>query len=145
MTQACPALLSLFAAVTLLGADKPTASGHAPVRDEAWMNERPIENKMLTSGQQLDTVGQLVDVPGRLLAVEFAQGGKILLVKTTTVLASLDAATMKLIQKADYPIVKGGGSMRPRGRQGRNERTGLRWSHPPLSRDGEPRRQNRLG
>ncbi len=111
MTQACPALLSLFAAVTLLGADKPATSGHAPVRDAAWMNERPIENKMLTSGQQLDTVGQLVDVPGRLLAVEFAQGGKILLVKTTSVLASLDAATMKLIQKADYPIVKGGGSM----------------------------------
>ena len=111
MTLAYPALLTLFAAVTLLGADKPAASGHAPVRDEAWMNERPIENKMLTSGQQLDIVGQLVDVPGRLLAVEFAQGGKILLVKTTTVLASLDAATMKLIQKADYPIVKGGGSM----------------------------------
>ena len=111
MTLAYPALLTLFAAVTLLGADKPATSGHAPVRDEAWMNERPIENKMLTSGQQLDIVGQLVDVPGRLLAVEFAQGGKILLVKTTSVLASLDAATMKLIQKADYPIEKGGGSM----------------------------------
>ena len=111
MTQAFPALLSLFAAVTLVGADKPAASGHAPVRDEAWMNERPADNKMVYSGQQLDTVGQLVDVPGRLLTVEFAQGGKILLVKTTSVLASLDAATMKLIQKADYPIAKAGGSM----------------------------------
>jgi YVTN family beta-propeller protein len=111
MTQAYPALLSILAAVTLVAADKPAASGHAPVRDAAWMNERPADNKMVYSGQQLDTVGQLVDVPGRLLAVEFAQGGKILLVKTTTVLASLDAATMKLIQKAEYPIAKAGGSM----------------------------------
>ena len=111
MTKAYPALLSLLAVVALTAADKPAASGHAPVRDTAWMNERPADNKMVYSGQQLDTVGQLVDVPGRLLATEFAQGGKILLVKTTTVLASLDAATMKLIQKADFPIAKAGGSM----------------------------------
>ncbi len=111
MTPAYPALLTVFAAVILHGADKPTASEHAPVRNEAWMNERPADNKMVYTGQQLDTVGQLVDVPGRLLAIEFAQGGKILLVKTTSVLASLDAVTMKLIQKADYPIVKAGGSM----------------------------------
>ena len=111
MTPAYRALLTVFAAVILHGADKPTASEHAPVRNEAWMNERPADNKMVYTGQQLDTVGQLVDVPGRLLAIEFAQGGKILLVKTTSVLASLDAVTMKLIQKADYPIVKAGGSM----------------------------------
>ena len=111
MNKAHPALLSLFVALTLVGADKPAASGHAPVRDEAWMNERPADNKKVYSGQQLDTVGELVDIPGRLLAIEFARGGKFLLVKTTTVLASLDASTMQVVQKADYPIVKGGGSM----------------------------------
>ncbi len=111
MNQAFPALLSLLVATTLLGADTPAPSGHAPVRDEAWMNERPSDNKKVYSGQQLDTVGQLVDVPGRILAIEFARGGKILLVKTTTVLASLDAATMQVIQKAEYPIAKAGGSM----------------------------------
>ena len=111
MNQAFPALLSLLVATMLLGADTPAPSGHAPVRDEAWMNERPSDNKKVYSGQQLDTVGQLVDVPGRILAIEFARSGKILLVKTTTVLASLDAATMQVIQKAEYPIAKAGGSM----------------------------------
>ena len=83
----------------------------APVRDEEWMNTRMGRDAMLHSSQQLDVEGKLVDIPGRLLAVEFAHGGKFLLVKTTTVLASFDAATLQLIQKSDYPIVKGGGSM----------------------------------
>ena len=110
MKKAYPALLTLLAVVAH-GADAPAPSGHAPVRDEAWMNQRPADNRKVYSGQQLDTVGELVDVPGRLLAVEFARGGRFLLVKTTTVLASFEAATMKLVQKSDYPVAKGGGSM----------------------------------
>ncbi len=83
----------------------------SPVRDEEWMNTRMGRDAMLHSSQQLDVEGKLVDIPGRLLAVEIALGGKVVLVKTTTVLASFEATTLKLIQKADYPIVKGGGSM----------------------------------
>ncbi len=83
----------------------------SPVRDEEWMNTRMGRDAMLHSSQQLDVEGKLVDIPGRLLAVEFALGGKVVLVKTTSVLASFEAATLKLIQKTDYPIAKGGGSM----------------------------------
>jgi len=111
MLKVTPACLGLLCSALAIAADKPEASGHAPVRDAAWMNERPTKDKMLTSGQQLDTVGQLVDLPGRLLAAEFAQGGKVLLIKTTTVLASIDPQTMAIIQKTDFPVVKGGGSM----------------------------------
>ncbi len=103
--------LCLLSAFVGNAAESTTEDRKAPVRDETWMNTRMGRDAMLHSSQQLDVEGKLVDVPGRLLAVEFALGGKIVLVKTTSVLASLDAATLTLIQKSDYPIVKGGGSM----------------------------------
>ena len=101
---------SLLLAAACFAADPIREDKKAPVRDEEWMNTRMGRDAMLHSSQQLDVEGKLVDVPGRLLAVEFALGGKVVLVKTTSVLASFDAATLQLIQKSDYPIVKGGGS-----------------------------------
>ena len=83
----------------------------APVGDEAWMDARMGSQSLLHSSQQLDMAGEIQDLPGRLLALEFAQGGKILLVKTTSTFASFNAQTFKLIQKSDYPVAKGGGSM----------------------------------
>ena len=109
-----PAVLAwsgLLLATACFAADPIREDKKAPVRDEEWMNTRMGRDAMLHSSQQLDVEGKLVDIPGRLLAVEFAHGGKFVLVKTTTVLASFDAATLQLIQKSDYPIVKGGGSM----------------------------------
>ncbi len=111
MNPAHPASLLLLVAALAGAAEKSEYSGHAPVRDAAWMNERPMKDKMLTSAQELDIAGQLVDLPGRLLAAEFAQGGKVLLVKTTSVLASINPATLAIIQKADFPVAKEGGSM----------------------------------
>lgn len=48
----------------------------SPVRDEEWMNTRMGRDAMLHSSQQLDVEGKLVDIPGRLLAVEIALGGR---------------------------------------------------------------------
>ena len=109
-----PAVLAwsgLLLATACFAADPIREDKKAPVRDEEWMNTRMGRDAMLHSSQQLDVEGKLVDIPGRLLAVEFAHGGKFVLVKTTTVLASFDAATLQLLQKSDYPIAKGGGSM----------------------------------
>ena len=107
-----PALLwSCLLAAACFAADPVREDKKAPVRDEDWMNARMGGDAMLHSSQQLDAAGKLVDIPGRLLAVEPALGGKVILVKTTTVLASFEANTLNLIQKTDYPIAKGGGSM----------------------------------
>ena len=109
MRPALPAWFLL--AASLVAAPAPYVDKKAPVADEAWMNARMRPGELLQSGQQLDPEGPIVDVSGRLLALEFAHGGKVLVLKTTTSLATFDPASFKLLAKADFPIVKGGGSM----------------------------------
>jgi YVTN family beta-propeller protein len=109
MRPAFPAWFLL--AASLAAAPAPYVDKKAPVADEAWMNARMRPGELLQSGQQLDPEGPLIDVSGRLLALEFAHGGKVLVLKTTSTLATFDPRSFKLLEKADFPIVKGGGSM----------------------------------
>lgn len=109
MRPALPAWLLLTA--TLAAAPTPYVDKKAAVADEAWMNARVKAGEVLQSGQQLDPEGTLIDVSGRLLAIEFAQGGKVLVLKTTTTLATFEPDSFKLIAKAEFPVAKGGGSM----------------------------------
>jgi len=101
----------LLLAASLPAAPAPYVDKKAPVADEAWMNARMRPGELLQSGQQLDPEGTIIDVSGRLLAMEFAHGGKVLVVKTSTTLATFDPQSFKLIEKAEVPIAKAGGSM----------------------------------
>ena len=109
MRPALPAWLLL--ATSLVAAPTPYVDKKSAVADEAWMNARVKAGEVLQSGQQLDPEGTLIDVSGRLLAIEFAQGGKVLVLKTTTTLATFEPESFKLIAKAEFPVAKGGGSM----------------------------------
>jgi YVTN family beta-propeller protein len=109
MRPALPAWLLLTAALT--AAPTPYVDKKAPVADEAWMNARMRPGELLQSGQQLDPEGSIIDVSGRLLALEFARGGQVLVLKTTTTLATFEPGSFKLLAKEDFPIAKGGGSM----------------------------------
>ena len=106
-------LAASWSAIAMQGA---VADRKAPVREEEWMNYRMGSDAMLHSGQQLDPEGTVVEVPGggRLLALEFARGGRVLLAKTTHALVSLDPGSLQVLHKVDYPLsplIKGGGSM----------------------------------
>ena len=69
MRPALPAWLLL--AATLAAAPTPYVDKKSAVADESWMNARVKEGEVLQSGQQLDPEGTLIDVSGRLLAIEF--------------------------------------------------------------------------
>ena len=101
----------LLLTATLAAAPTPYVDKKSAVADEAWMNARVKAGELLQSGQQLDPEGTLIDVSGRLLAIEFAQGGKVLVLKTTTTLATFEPDSFKLVAKAEFPVAKGGGSM----------------------------------
>ena len=88
--------------------DKPV-DHKAPVEDAAWMDRRMGKGSgLLYSSQELRPEGQMLDFGGRLCSVALAQGGRFVLVKTSTQLVSVDADAFKVVQSTAFPEGNGG-------------------------------------
>jgi YVTN family beta-propeller protein len=102
-----------LAVASLARADTPDrpVDKTAPARlDDAWTNERLDTDKtLLVTGQKFAPEGKFLKLPGRVLAVEFARGGKVLVVKTSSYLVSVNPDTMTVIAKVAYPDKSGAG------------------------------------
>ena len=81
----------------------------APVMDQTWMNLRMgAGSNMLYTSQQLKPEGQMIDFGGRFCSIALVQGGKFVLIKSSTQLVSVDADAFKGVQHTAYPNKQGG-------------------------------------
>ena len=81
----------------------------APVQDLEWMNQRMGTNSdLLYTSQQLDPEGKMLDFGGRLCSIALARDNQIVLVKTSSELASVKAGAFTTIQRTGFPETNGG-------------------------------------
>ena len=81
----------------------------APVMDQTWMNLRMgAGSNMLYTSQQLKPEGQMIDFGGRFCSIALVQGGKFILIKSSTQLVSVDADAFKGVQQTPFPNKQGG-------------------------------------
>ena len=102
-------LFAAFAASARDGGPEKREDKKAPVRNEEWMNLRMDEGSdMLYSSQQLRPEGTMTDFGGRFCSIALARGGKFVMVKTSSQLASVDADAFKAVQQTAFPNKEGG-------------------------------------